>query len=980
MADNKYKYPPAPPNGEGSFSNNIVGLQIVDGGGLTQGNFEFTNSVVEKSNRQFDLGVFSSPITLEDINITSVEQAKILVSKNFDVYPNYDLTEVTTFSLYGSLQKRLSSSITHIINYFPAAINIDNIFYNGKSGYTAYDIVYDSVEGTTEFKIAAHRIKNPFDIDFSENADRNISVRPINVSSLRNLTSNYSKYSLFVDGSSDEYKVLDMDPSYSVSAGTVQFIVSGKPFNNVTETIESLTIRPNNTEVDRVFNDDLDDIENFLLNRNVVPKYTTKFKVLKETQNGNFYSTEQTITWPIEGSWNLDIRTDNFDIYLEELSIIGEDMDEFKTNLISRFLTAGALKDFDTPEQKVESVLQIYGRSFDETKKFIDALANITSVHYIVENDIPSALLKNLAQTLGWDTNISPITNDDFIGSIFNSGDSSVFPGKSKNETPTELNYQYYRNLILNSAYLFKSKGTRKSIEALLRLIGAPKALIEFNEIIYLADGPLNINTFDSELNSITGGTKVEVLPVLNPNNTYTFQGQTFTGFTTETVIKSVNVNRSDYPVDKDGYPIFSNASDDFFYEQGAGWYEQTPQHRGLEIVNVSGSIFTGTNTNVQTELESFTYGEKYLNRYRNLPELSMGFEIIRTYDNVKSWTTDDTGLRNNSKGGYNAYYKLSDERLLINAKNIDLSLNMGQGILYDIWDMSRKYNYPIPSSGITITSTTGVDETIIKPRPKEKTFFEFAQTFYRNMINVKNRQTITDGKGGGYPTLQSLYWKYMNSEENVGIPSNKYTYQKMIDFTNGIGDYWMKLIEQMIPASTIWTGGQKMQNNVLQRQKVVWRRQRGCEIVPVACIPCSYTGQLFGYDCNVQTLTCNIELDEPQNLLTQAINSSVSAQGFQYSDCLLSTLVTEWFVEIRLDSQLLVLTQFYNGSGPNQYPTNNQWITAVNNSLEYLYQQGIDYSLNNNSLTVTNIGCNNDFTNKTLHVNVGINVNINCS
>ena len=28
-----------------------------------------------------------------------------------------------------------------------------------------------------------------------------------------------------------------------------------------------------------------------------------------------------------------------------------------------------------------------------------------------------------------------------------------------------------------------------------------------------------------------------------------------------------------------------------------------------------------------------------------------------------------------------------------------------------------------------------------------------------------------------------------------------------MIDYVNGIGDYWMRLVEQVIPASTLWNG-----------------------------------------------------------------------------------------------------------------------------------------------------------------------------
>ena len=982
MADNKFRYPPAPPNARGTFSDNLVGLQLVDGGGLTQANFEFTTNVVEKVNRTFDTGVFSNPISLNDLDFNSIEESKIVLAKNFKVYPNYDISQVTNFAMYGSLRKRMSSSVTNIVNFFPAAISIDKIYYDYNTGYTAYNISYDDIEGLTTFDIDVTRFKNPFDIDYSENSDRNISVRPFEVSPLRNLTRHFLKYSLFFEDLKTEYKFVDFDPSAKLSAGTVQIVVQGNPFSGQSTSVDNILLKPNKEETDKSFIDDFNEVEDFLLNRLVVPIYTSKFEILREGQDGQVYKAYQSITWSLDGTWNLDIRTNKFDNYLTELNSISDEIDEYKSNLISRFLTTGAFKDFDTPNKNVEKVLQLYGRSFDETKKFIDALSYMNSVNYVVQNDIPSQLLTNLAQTIGWDTNVSPITNDKFLSSVFGNQDGNVFPGQSVNKTPTELNYQYYRNLILNSAYLFKSKGTRRSIEALMRLVGAPDALIDFNEIIYLADGPINIERFNEEYATITGGTKTTETPVLDPNVTFSFEGVTYTGFTTQLTLSNVDTVRNDYPVDSFGYPQSPVSTEEMFFEKGAGWYEQTPEHRAPTVLDTTGSVFTGQNPDIQTTLEPFTYGQKYFNRFRDFPYMDLGFGLTRTYDNNKSWTDNELGLRRNTEAGYNAYYVVDNEKLVLNAKNIDLGLNMGQGIIYDIWDMSKKYNYPFPSTGLTspYPYPEGIDWTVINPKPKEKTFFEFAQTFYRNMINVRNRQTITDGKGGGYPTLQSVYWKYLNSEESVGIPSNKYTYQKMIDFTNGIGDYWMKLIEQMIPASTIWMGGQKMENNVLQRQKVVWRRQRGCELVPIPCIPCTFTGQLLGSDCTTQTLNCDIGLTNPQTTLINSINSAVGNEGYNVSDCQLNTLTSLWYVDIRLSGSLLRKDLFYTGYGSGDYPSSTEWLTAVETSLSNLSQDGLSYSINGNNITVTNIGCNNDFTNKTLQINAGVNININCT
>ena len=981
MADNRFRYPPAPPSGRDTFSDDLVGLQIVNGGGLTQGNFEFSTNVIEKVNRKFNLGVFSSPISLEDLEIETIEKAKEIIAKDFRVYPSYDISQITTFSLYGSLQKRMSSSITRIINYFPAAIEVNRTFYDLSTGYTAINIVYDSQEDTTTFDINVNRLKNPFDIDYSINSDRNLSLRPIQPSPLRNLTKHYLKYALYVTDLNVEYKFVDFDASTTLDSGVIGITVEGNPFSGETQSVKTLVLKPNFRETDIAFKEGFDEVEDFLLNRLVRPKYTAKFEVIKESNRGSFYKTYEEVTWALDGSWNLDIRTTKFDNYLNKLNDIALNVDEYRTNLISRFLTTGAFKDFDTPDKNMEKVLQLYGRSFDEAKKFIEALAYMNSVNYVAKNDIPSELLKNLAETLGWDANISPITNENFLDSVFGNKTTATYQGYSRSHTPKELNFQFYRNLILNSAYLFKSKGTRKSIEGLMRLIGAPKALLEINEIVYLADGPINMNLFDEEYNSISGGTKIDIVPVLDPTNVFNFEGIPYTGFTTETISSFVDVVRDDYPVDNNGYPKMITESEDYYFEKGGGWYEQTPQHRTPEQINITNSVFTGQNPSIQTELEPFTYGQKYFDRYENFPEMDLGFNLTRAYDNNKSWTNTETGLRRNVGGGYNAYYTTSDERLVLNAKNIEVNMNMGRGVIYDIWEMSRKYNYPIPNSGLTNNYYTlsETDRTVINPKPREKTFFEFAQTFYRNMINVRNRQTTTDGKGGGYPSLQALYWRYLQSEEAVNIPSNKYTYQKMIDFTNGIGDYWMKLIEQMIPATTLWVGGQKMENNVLQRQKIVWRRQRGCQIQSIPCVPCTYNGQLFGYDCVNQYIQCGITVDSFQELLNNSINTVIEVDGYTLSDCVTNTLDSQWFVDVRLDGEVLIQRPFYVGYGGNDVPTNQIWINGIEDSLQYLYQDGLYYTLNGSLLTISNIGCNNDFTDKTLQVNIGVYVNINC-
>jgi hypothetical protein len=985
----KYFYPPRPGNGAGTFSDDIVGLQTVTGGGLTQGNFEFTTNVVEKVNRTFNIGAFSNTISLNDLNINSLTESELLLGTQFRVYPKFDVSQVLNFSMYGSLSKRLSVSVTKIINYFPAAIDVLYRQINLTTGATAENILYDSINDETYFEINVDRLHNPFDIDYTDNSTRNLGFREIEVSKYRNLYNTYLSYIIQVSGLS--YTVESFSPSQSFTEGTIAFYVSGSPFGkSATTYYDNILIRPNETTVNKVFDESFDEIEKFLLNRLINPEYTALFQVPQQNDFGQFYTNYQPVTWPKDGTWNLDIRSIEFDTYIEKLQSISENLDEFKTNLISRFLVSGSLKDFDTLGQKVEKIFQIYGRSFDQIKQFIDALAYMNSVHYIPTDDIPSQLLYNLSRTLGWSSNFSPITNENFLDSVFGNNSANLYPGLSTSQTPTELNYQYYRNLILNSAYLFKSKGTRRSVEFIMRLIGAPESLIEFNECVYLADQKINMEYFNTQYAQISGGTYIQELSVLSEGDLYKIKGQTFTAFTTEDVYESVSISRIDYPVDDEGYPKSPLETEEMFFQKGAGWYQTTPQHRSPDEVQITGLIYTGQNYDIQTQLQPFTYGQLYLDIYRQFPYMREGFKLRRIVDNNKSWLETDDRIRVSTQADYNAYYFVDNEKLVINAKNVELNLNPGQGLLYDVWDESVKYDYPIPESGFSVNYPVpgGVDSTFVNPEPKKKTFFEFAQTFWLNMINTRNRQFISDGKTGGYPTLQSIFWKYIESEQTVGIPNNKYTYQKLIDYVQGMGPYWTKLVEQMIPATTIWTSGVKFENSILHKQKFVYRRQRGCQFVPTLVNPCQLVSSIFDYSCAREVVDFSIypwlngdaTVSNFSSILNNRLDAYLLSQGLTLNDCILSSLKSTWFVDVRLSNNVLIQQQFYVGYGITDVPTNELWKTSITNSLPQLTNYSLGYNLDGNLLTVYNLTMTPFNIGENFSVNVGINLEISCT
>jgi hypothetical protein len=966
--------------------DNIVGLQTVQGGGLTQGNFEFSTGLSEKVNRTFNIGVFQDPISLEDLNIDSVNEARELLAKEFRVYPNYDLSQVTNFTIYGSLQKRFEVSVQRILNFFPAGLEIDQLYYDYSTGQTAYNISYDSVDNETTLTIDVSRIKNPFSLDYSINSIINLQNREQEFSPIRDLTNRYRDYALVVSGVS--FNIIDFTPSQTLFSGTISLVVTGDAFPGLSQTTTSIVIRPQDYWVEKSFTEDFDEVEKFLLNRLSLPIYTASFNVPKENDNGIISVSTRSVTWDKDGSWNLDIRTQKFELYLENLNEIGVEFDAFKTNLVARFLVTESLLEFDTPDHRVGKVLQIYGRSFDQLKQFIDALAYMNSVNYNPGNDIPSMLLKNLAQTLGWSTNISPITNEGFLSSVYSSTGVTQYEGFSREYTPTELNYQFYRNLILNSAYLFKSKGTRKSIEFTLRLVGAPDALIEFNEHVYLADQRINMRQFNRQFTQITGGTYEDISTQFVPGDVFTIYGVPYTGFASSSEIFIVDQVREDYPVDEFGYPVAPQETENYFFEKGAGWFESTPQHRSPNVVNQSLSVFTGSSPNVQTFLQPFTYGQEYFNRFRNFPYMNLGYRLKYTIDNKKSWQPPVFRVATNA--GYEAYYVAPDEKLVLNAKNVELFINPSQGILYNVWNMSKNNNFPIPNTGMTpyYPSFGSFDWTYINPQPNKKTFFEFAQTFINNTINVRDRWYSSDGKTSGYPNLLNIFYNYLLSDQLVGIPNDNFTYQKLIEYVQGIGPYWIRLTQQMIPASTIWNTGVKFENSALQRQKFVYRRQTGCQLIPVELDPCLATGSLFTFDCTTESANCSIYpwigqtggVSSFSQILYSVLNNYLTTQGLTLSNCVTSSLVSNWFVDVRIDGNIMFQSQFFTGYGLSQVPSNNQWKSALLLYLSQLINDGYYFFVNGNTVTVYNLACAEDDIPSTLQINVGINIDITCN
>jgi hypothetical protein len=197
-----------------------------------------------------------------------------------------------------------------------------------------------------------------------------------------------------------------------------------------------------------------------------------------------------------------------------------------------------------------------------------------------------------------------------------------------------------------------------------------------------------------------------------------------------------------------------------------------------------------------------------------------------------------------------------------------------------------------------------------------------------------------------------------------------------------------MKLVEQMIPATTIWNSGTRFENSIFQKQKYVYRRQRGCQFVPVPADACYIVGSCFNYDCSTEFvefkvfpwLNGNGTVTNFQGVLAQSLQTYLAEEELTLNDCITNTLSTTWYVDLKLGDEQIILYPFYQGDGLNDVPTNSLWKNSLADNLDNLYRYGLNYFLNGNTLNVTNMDCIPKNLQTLLTLNVGINISINCA
>ena len=498
-------------------------------------NFVFTSRLGINGQKKHVRGKFlPNPMGEESAwTIDTIIDSGITEETRVRLKPNY--TSIRDFACYGSAVKLIQGTVNGVITDFPAEMYLSDdvmTFYGpdpGQAGYSIYDS-YEDDSGNTHEKSSATTISgkvlyNEYGIDITSKGIQSESV----LNPLRYFELCGNSYTYIEDGKEYEFvgftvtptaigtcsggksvwidKIFDVVLSFSGDSTEKKVPISifkdyedGETYyiyGSESGATDNTCIRPNKQIIEEYFRT-CDDFTYVLLDRSSKPIYTSAFDVPKETETGVKYEM-QSFTWPtFNGGFNPDL-SGAYSSYVNGLMNVAEFYDEYFTDNMWRSLTHEAIKTLDwtyisnsdgdiedlsaIDTSRVEPIVKLYGRQFDNLKLYADAIKSINTITYNQKGNTPDYTLTDVLSNSGWETKTLKLTNDNDLHT------ETLYSGLTSGYTASDANNEFLRRLKLNSQYLFSIKGTRKGLDTMLAMFGFTPDEYSIHEFVYVASG-----------------------------------------------------------------------------------------------------------------------------------------------------------------------------------------------------------------------------------------------------------------------------------------------------------------------------------------------------------------------------------------------------------------------------------------------------------------------------------------------------------
>ena len=149
-------------------------------------------------------------------------------------------------------------------------------------------------------------------------------------------------------------------------------------------------------------------------------------------------------------------------------------------NLIPAWLTQ---QDADISQGGIgylQAHLHIIARELDGFKVFIDQFPNVLSSKHQRYDKTPSAFLELIAENFGFPfkTMFDFITPSEWFNELRQQGDESTIKTDIQ-----DINNVFWQRILTNLGYIYKKKGTRELLEAMMRIYGIPQDIFRIIEL-----------------------------------------------------------------------------------------------------------------------------------------------------------------------------------------------------------------------------------------------------------------------------------------------------------------------------------------------------------------------------------------------------------------------------------------------------------------------------------------------------------------
>ena len=443
---------------------------------FSDSNFKFKKNLVPLVQKKIHTGKWISPDNDGVSDYWTAEDcASGVTTTEYKIVLNPDYTTLKSFAYYGSSVELINATIKDIALHYPGGIYF--------LGDDAEEI---KVNGTTYYTVA-----NDFEIDvLATHCSESDVDNPMRI-----LGASYMNY---IDPVSknpiSQPSCGDID-SWCPGSIITQVQVNGVSlFVYVDQNGKSLLLSqtkgdkgkpiivPSPDKFAEMYNG-LDDFSKVLLNLSTYPLFTAHFNTSFFTNDGYKYRSER-YTFPSleNGEWFTPrLSGGEFERYYTRLIRLAEYHDEYDTFNIWRMMTHESIKnldwtytndindetesDFDST--RVKTILTLYGRQFDDLKRYTDNIKTVNSVQYDNRNATPDYFLTDFVENDGWDAFMVNPSNDNTIHS------DVIYTGTSVcGYTSSDVNINFMKVLALNNNYIKSLKGTKRGLETVLGLFG----------------------------------------------------------------------------------------------------------------------------------------------------------------------------------------------------------------------------------------------------------------------------------------------------------------------------------------------------------------------------------------------------------------------------------------------------------------------------------------------------------------------------